>query len=163
MKPLRIITILAIAILILPAFLSAKRMSVATSKANVRTGPSAGYDILWTVSKYTPFEILESQGKWQKVKDFAGDTGWIHLSVLSDTPCMIIKTSEANLREDPGSKEILWVLGKTYPLKFIEKKGNWIHVKDAEVNGWLHKTTVWGFTQQEKKPAKKQKTLTISP
>ena len=149
MRILKAITISAIAILILPAFLSAKMMSVATSKANVRTGPSAGYDILWTVSKYTPFEILETKGNWQKVKDFAGDTGWIHKSVLSDTPSVIVKTKEANLREDPGSKEILWVLGKTYPLKFIEKKGNWFHVKDSEVNGWLHKSTVWGFTKQE--------------
>lgn len=150
MKILKTITILAIAILILPAFLSAERMSVKTSKANVRTGPSAGYDILWTVSRYTPFEILETQGKWKKVKDFAGDTGWIHSSVLSDTPSLIVKTKEANLREDPGSKEILWVLGKTFPLKFIEKKGNWLHVKGNEVNGWLHKSTVWGFTEQEK-------------
>ena len=157
MKTLKTITLLAIAIFILPAFLSAKLMSVATSKANVRTGPSAGYDILWTVSRYTPFEIVESKGKWQKVKDFMGDIGWIHSSVLSKTPSMIIKTSEANLREDPRSKEILWVLGKTYPLKFIEKKGNWFHVKDGKISGWLHKTTIWGFTEAEQKPQKPQK------
>ncbi len=155
MRILKTITILAIAILILPAFLSAKMVSVATAKANVRTGPSAGYDILWTVSKYTPFKILESKGRWQKIKDFAGDTGWIHISVLSDAPCLIVKTKEVNLREDPGSKEILWVLGKTFPLKFIEKKGNWLHVKGNEVNGWLHKSTVWGFTELEKKSEKK--------
>ena len=162
MKTLKTITILTIAVLILPTFLSAERLSIATSKANVRTGPSAGYDILWTVAKYTPFEILESQGKWQKIKDFAGDTGLVHNSVLSDTPCLIVKTEEANLREDPGSKEVLWVLGKTFPLKFIEKKGNWLHVKGNEINGWLHNSTVWGFTEKEKKPVKKRKTLKIS-
>ncbi|MEA3306357.1 MAG: SH3 domain-containing protein [Elusimicrobiota bacterium] len=155
MKILRTIIISIIAILILPAFLSAKMMSVATLKANVRTGPSGGYDILWTVSKYTPFEIIGSKGKWQKVKDFMGDIGWMHISVLSDTPAMIVKTEQANLREDPGSKEILWVLDKTYPLKFIEKKGNWLHVKDDEISGWLHNTTVWGFTEAEQKPARK--------
>ncbi|MBU2529629.1 MAG: SH3 domain-containing protein [Elusimicrobia bacterium] len=155
MKLLRHITILAIAILIWPVFLSAKMTSVATAKANVRTGPSLGYDILWTVAQYTPFEILESKGQWQKVKDFAGETGWIHSSVLSDEPCLIVKTSAVNLREDPESKEVLWVLGKTFPLKFIEKKGNWLHVKGNEVNGWLHNSTVWGFIEQEKKPEKK--------
>ena len=155
MKLLRHITILAIAILVWPIFLSAKMTSVATAKANVRTGPSLGYDILWTVAQYTPFEILESKGQWQKVKDFAGETGWIHSSVLSDEPCLIVKTSAVNLREDPESKEVLWVLGKTFPLKFIEKKGNWLHVKGNEVNGWLHNSTVWGFIEQEKKPEKK--------
>lgn len=147
MRILKTITISVIAILILPAFLSAKMMSVSTTKANVRTGPSAGYDILWTVCRYTPFEVIDSKGKWKKIKDFAGDTGWIHSSVLSNRPSVIVKTAKANLREDPGSNEILWILEKTYPLKFIEKKGNWYHVKDSEVNGWLHKTTLWGFTE----------------
>jgi len=122
MKTLKTLTILAIAILILPTFLAAKMVSIATSKANVRTGPSVGYDLLWTVAKYTPFKILESQGRWHKVKDFEGDIAWIHNSVLSDAPCVIVKTKGVNLREDPGSKEILWILGKTFPLKFIEKR-----------------------------------------
>lgn len=149
LRALRISGILGIAILILTTVLCAKMMSVSTSKANVRTGPGAGYDILWTVCKYTPFEIVDSKGKWKKVKDFSGETGWIHSSVLSNTPSVIVKTEKANLREDPGSNEILWVLQKTYPLKFIEKKENWYHVKDDEANGWLHKTTVWGFIEKE--------------
>ncbi len=139
-KPLLLFFLLAA----IPSLLNAEYLSVFTEKANVRSGPGIKYKKLATVKRYTPFEIIGRKGKWCKIKDFEGGTGWIHISVLAGTPCLMVKTPKANLRAKPGGV-VLWILEKTYPLKFIEKRGSWYHVKDGEIDGWLHFSTIWGF------------------
>lgn len=126
----------------------AKYVSISTEKANVRNGPSVQYEILCTVNKYTPFKVVDTRDSWYKVKDFEGDMGWIHKSVASEAPALIVKSNKANFRDGP-SGNILWVLEKTYPLKFIEKQGSWYHVRDDEIDGWLHFSTIWGFIEPE--------------
>ena len=65
------------------------------------------------------------------------------LSVTSAMAEMIsVKGNKINLRKGPGTKySILWEYGDGYPLEIIQKKGNWIKVKDFEKDsGWVHKS-----------------------
>ena len=123
----------------------AERLSVSNPIANIRSGPGNNYDILWQVEKYHPLLILEKSGNWYHFRDFEGDSGWIHRSLLSNTPTVITKSETCNIREGPGtSSKIVFTVGKGIPFKIIEKKENWIHIQHADGDqGWIHKSLVW--------------------
>ncbi len=50
-----------------------------------------------------------------------------------------IKGRKVNLRAGPGTKyEVLWELGRGFPLKVIKKKNGWLKVRDFENDeGWV--------------------------
>ena len=66
---------------------AAERMAVSVKEANVRAGAAAQLlASLWKVEKYHPIEVLEASGVWLRFKDFEGDGGWIHKSMVDKTP-----------------------------------------------------------------------------
>ena len=60
-------------------------------ETNVRTGPSINYPIKWIYQgNNIPLEIIGKYNNWLKVKDFKGDIGWIHLTLISQSRNFII-------------------------------------------------------------------------
>lgn len=55
-----------------------------------------------------------------------------------------VKGDKVNLRKGPGTEfSVIWEYGNGFPLKIIEKKGNWLKVKDFENDtGWIHNSLV---------------------
>ncbi len=60
-------------------------------------------------------------------------------ATLAHARMVSVARSKVNMREGPGRKyTVLWELGQGYPLKVIERKGNWLKVKDFENDtGWI--------------------------
>jgi SH3-like domain-containing protein len=52
-----------------------------------------------------------------------------------------IAGAKVNMRSGPGTKyDILWELGRGFPLKVVEKKGPWLKVTDFENDvGWVYR------------------------
>ena len=123
----------------------AERLAVSNPIANIRSGPGLKYDILWKVRKYHPLLILEKSGKWFHFRDFEGDEGWIHRSLLSRIPTVITKIKKCNIQEGPGTSfKILSTVGKGIPFKIIKHKGNWLNIQHADGDkGWIHRSLVW--------------------
>lgn len=50
-----------------------------------------------------------------------------------------IAGSSVNMRAGPGtSNEVLWTLGRSYPLKVVSRQGRWLEVVDFENDrGWV--------------------------
>lgn len=48
---------------------------------------------------------------------------------------------EINMRKGPGTNhESIWLLSRGYPLQVIDRKGNWLQVKDFENDtGWVYR------------------------
>ncbi|MBU2574707.1 MAG: SH3 domain-containing protein [Elusimicrobia bacterium] len=138
------------ALLLVPAA-AAELMSVAVEKANVREGPGLENPVLWQAWRFTPFEVLEWSGAWIYIEDFVGDTGWLHQSVLSETPAVIVAGKYANIRKGPGMDyEVLWTVEREYPLKVLERDGDWLKVSDEEeLEGWIYGKLVWGNKEPE--------------
>ena len=123
----------------------AKRVSVQSSTANIRSGPGTRYEILWQVEKNHPLNVLRQSGKWFYFSDFENDKGWIHNSLVKKSSTVITLKDKCNIRSGPGTgRKILFTVEKGVPFKVVGKKGSWLHIKHADGDkGWIHKTLCW--------------------
>ena len=79
------ILLLLLIFFIITSDISAEIKSLKNNKTNVRLGPDISYPIKWKYKKkYLPVKILDKHYNWRKIKDFENDTGWIHISQLSN-------------------------------------------------------------------------------
>ncbi|MFC1798950.1 SH3 domain-containing protein [Thermodesulfobacteriota bacterium] len=123
----------------------AERMAVKSPLANIRSGPGTTHEVLWKVEKYHPLVIFQKSGNWYRFRDFEGDQGWIHRSLLGKINTVITTKDICNIRSGPGtSNKILFSVGKGIPFKIIRPKGTWLHIEHADGDsGWIHKSLVW--------------------
>lgn len=124
---------------------AAERMAVKASIANLRNGPGKQHKVLWQVEKYHPFLVVSKKKNWYEIKDFEGDTAWIHNSLLAKINAVITVKDKCNVRAEPSTKakKVLRV-EKGVPFKVIKRKGDWLRIEhaDGEV-GWIWKSLVW--------------------
>ena len=128
-----------------PTAAASQRMAVKADIANIRARPEIKSDTLWQVEKYYPLLILEKKEAWYRIKDFEGDVGWIHDSLVDDTPTVIVKVDRANIRADAGTQfDLVFDAQKGTPFKVLEKKGQWIKIQHADGDtGWIFSSLVW--------------------
>ncbi len=123
----------------------AERLSVNVEVANIRSGPDTSETIIWQVEKYHPVNVVQKQGEWCLFEDFEGDRGWISRSLLDDTPSVIVKKENCNVRSGPGTDtEISFTVDKGVPFKVLGREGVWLHIMHSDGDqGWIHKSLVW--------------------
>lgn len=145
MKTYSIFSISIVLLIIFNSASLAERLTVESSIVNIRSGPDTKYDILWQIGKYHPIFVLKKSGNWYHFRDFEGDKGWIHKSLVSNIPSVITNKEKCNVRSGPGTKyKILFSTEKGVPFKSLKRQGNWIHVQHADGDkGWIHKSLVW--------------------
>ena len=120
--------------------------SLKNNKTNVRLGPDISYPIKWEYKKkYLPVQIIDKHYNWRKIKDFENDTGWIHISQLSNKKTVIsieenvLVFSKPTIFSRPVKK-----LSQNYSLILKKCSGNWCKVKNKNVIGWVQKDKLWG-------------------
>ena len=123
----------------------AERLTVAADIANIRSGPGKNYEILWKVEKYHPLLVLKKEGQWYQFRDFEGDMGWIHASLLAGTPTVITKSEKCNIRSGPGTQfKVFFAVEQGIPFRVLDRKGKWIQIQHADGDqGWIHESLVW--------------------
>jgi SH3-like domain-containing protein len=123
----------------------AERLTVIKPVANIRSGPGTNFDILWKVEKYYPIFVIEKKDPWFHFKDFEGDTGWVHKSLVDKVEAVITKKDLCNIRSGPGTgNKILFTVEKGIPFKVIKRQGRWLHIEHADKDrGWIHDSLVW--------------------
>jgi len=77
--------------------------SIASGQAMMRTGPGRNYPGTWLyVRPDLPIRVLEIYQSWRKIQDPDGTTGWMQVSLLSDTrSALVIGTSNQPMHEKP--------------------------------------------------------------
>ncbi len=143
---MRFISLLTIVVILSTGgFAMAERLSVSSKIANIRSGPGTGYEILWKVESYYPISVLKKSGSWINFRDFEGDEGWIHTSLVQKKPTIITVKNKCNVRTGPGmSHEIIFTVEKGIPFLIVNRQKSWIQIKHADGDrGWIHKSLVW--------------------
>jgi SH3-like domain-containing protein len=126
--------------------LAAKMVAVRNENVNMRSGPSLKSRVLWKLGTGFPLKVLRQSGKWYKVRDFEGATGWIHRSVVNHSGHMIVKKRKINIRSRPTTRSRV-VAKANYGVVFktLRKSKGWVKVRHGNVVGWIKKTLLWGF------------------
>ncbi|MFC1857101.1 SH3 domain-containing protein [Thermodesulfobacteriota bacterium] len=126
-------------------FAWAERLTVKASVANIRSGPETSYEILWNAEKFYPIVVIEKTGPWYHFRDFEGDEGWIHKSLVGKFSAVITTKPKCNIRAGPGTDfEILFSVESGVPFKVLKRKGNWIFIQHSDGDkGWIHKSLTW--------------------
>ena len=113
---------------------------------NIRSAPSTQSAIVWKVVRHYPFQILASQGVWRQVKDFEGDTGWVHSDYLSTAKTAIVTNEFANIRasatissEKVGKADY----GDVFPVLSVKDKWVEIQMPDSNESAWIYKSLLW--------------------
>ncbi len=123
----------------------AERLAIKSDIANIRSGPGTNTEILWQVEKYYPILVVQKQGDWYLFKDFEGDEGWIHKSLVAPLDTVVVKRDNCNVRSGPGTEnEIHFVAERGIPFKVTKREGVWLQIEHADGDvGWIHKTLIW--------------------
>ncbi|MFC1895209.1 SH3 domain-containing protein [Thermodesulfobacteriota bacterium] len=135
----------AVALLVLwTGLAAAERLAVSVDIANVRSGPGQNHDTIWKVEKYHPIDVVERSGQWCRFRDFEGDEGWIHASLLREMDT-VITTRKANVRSGPGTtNQVILTSESGVAFKVLKKKGKWLQVEHGDgERGWIYSSLVW--------------------
>jgi SH3-like domain-containing protein len=131
----------------IPVACAAKMVSIAKDEAHLRSGPSLKNEVKWVLGEGFPLQVIKSQGKWLKVKDFENDVGWVYAPLTTSTPHMIVKKKLVNIRSGPGEK--YKVTGQArYGVVFrtLERTRSWVKVKhESGKTGWVASRLLWGW------------------
>ena len=144
----KIVTIVSfLSLCIIDNSLASRKLNIISEIANIRSGPGTSYEIMWKAEQYYPISVLKKRGNWYLFRDFEGDTGWVHKSLLGSVNSVVVIKNKCNIRSGPSTKNrILFTVEKGVPFKIIDKRGNWLKVEHADGDrGWIYKTLVKKF------------------
>ncbi len=129
------------------SFANANHVSVKGDNVNIRTGPSKNKPVYMELSKGYPLVVIKRQRNWVKVKDFEGDTGWIHSSLVEKGKTVIVNSrgKKVNMRSGPSTRnKIVAEVYRGVVLTKVGRKGRWLKLKhDDGVVGWIYKPLLW--------------------
>jgi len=128
-------------------------VSLRADQVNLRTGPSVEYPIDWIFKRQNlPVEIIAEYKNWRKVRDWNGDTGWVHQSMVAGKRTIIVTgnirtlRSKANAKSPSVARVEKWVIGKLVSCPGTE---GWCRVKIDGFKGWLRRVEFWGVHRNE--------------
>lgn len=122
-----------------------QRLSVSAKEAKIRAGAGNNFDVVWRAEKYYPFLLVKKSGDWYLIKDFEGDEGWVHKSLVGAAETVITSKPKCIFRAEPKpDAKVLFTIGAGIPFKVIKRSGKWLLVEHADGDkGWVQNTMVW--------------------
>lgn len=126
-----------------------EHVSIAQDGVRIRAAPGLETEVYWLAFKDYPLQVLDQQGDWLRIKDFANDSGWVYAPLTKQERTFIVRVQQANLRAGPGiNYEIVAQAVYGVVFQFLEVEagvgGNWLHVRHQDgTRGWIHEKLLW--------------------
>ena len=122
--------------------------SIAAAEAFGRRGPGKDHRIDWVYrARGLPVRVLEEAAEWRRVRDPAGDTIWLHATLLSPTRTVFVKDAEAPglpLRAAPRLEaEAVAYMQPGVIAVLKECQGGWRKVTANDATGWVPAEALW--------------------
>ncbi|WP_311136187.1 MULTISPECIES: SH3 domain-containing protein [Pseudooceanicola] len=130
----------------LPRFVSMK-----SSRANVRRGPSTTNKIDWEfLRRGMPVEVIAEYGHWRQIRDHDGAGGWVHYALISGNRTALIEQDmlELHARADSESR-VVAKLQQGVIADLGDCTQDWCELSVSGYSGWAPKTTFWGAGPDE--------------
>ena len=126
-------------------------VSLGTSEANARRGPSRSHRIDWVFTRRAmPVMVVAEHGHWRRVVDRDGAGGWMHYSLLSGERTALVEVDMLPLyaRPDAASPVRAYAeLGVTGALAACQP--GWCLLEVAGYRGWVDTDGIWGVEPGE--------------
>lgn len=127
----------------LPRFVSIK-----SSEANARRGPSTTHRIDWVFRHPgLPVIVTAEYGHWRRVADRDGLGGWIHYALLSGSRTVIVDVDMVDLRRRPDPDAPLVArLERGVVARLGDCADDWCELRAGRHSGWTRAAGLWGVT-----------------
>jgi SH3-like domain-containing protein len=126
--------------------------SIAAGRANMRTGPGETYPATWLyVRRDLPIQVVEVYRNWRKVRDPDGETGWMLVSLLSDTRTAIVRgDSPAPMHEQPDEASRVRFRAEPGVVGRISRcSDGWCRFAVGGRDGYIRVDRIWGVARDE--------------
>jgi SH3-like domain-containing protein len=90
--------------------------------------PSPRSKKLFVATRLYPVEVLVTIDNWVKVRDQAGDLGWVEKKLLSERRTVVVSAPAAAVRQSADQRA---------PLAFQAEQGVALDVADPPAGGWI--------------------------
>jgi SH3-like domain-containing protein len=110
--------------------------------------PSLRGSRLYVAPQGMPVQVVTSYGDWVKVRDAAGDMGWLEARALSARRNVIVRVANAKVRAAPNDDAALVMTAdKGVLLELVDPQGGpWVQVRHRDgIAGYVKAAEVWGF------------------
>lgn len=120
--------------------------SVKSGEVNVRIGPHSRYPIKFVfIKKSEPIEVIAKFEQWRKIRDFTGDEGWVHQTMIARKRYVIVKSNH-NIEMKKNNKIIAYLEpGVRATLKECKKEE--CQIITNNIAGWVEGKHLWGTTR----------------
>lgn len=126
-------------------------VSLADQEVNLRYGPSRDHPVKWTYRRQgLPVMIIDEFDTWRQIRDYEGDEGWIHQSLLSGQRHALITGEIRGLRRVPNPDGRVMLRAEPGVVgELLECLFDWCRVEIAGRRGWLAKREFYGALPDE--------------
>lgn len=122
-------------------------VSIAGQQVNMRSGPGSGYPVLWELGFGFPLKVIGKKKHWLRIKDFEGDTGWVHRKFTYKNQTVIVTKKRVNIRSGPSTKDpVVGSAEYTTCFNLLDKIKGWVKIEQpGGRDGWIKQNLVWGW------------------
>lgn len=126
-------------------------VTLASDEVNVRAGPGLRYPIEWVYRKKSlPVEIVREFEHWREIRDFEGQTGWVHKSMLSGQRGILVTGTQRVLYKAPAGDAPPVAQVEAGVVGILSKcKDGWCKVEVSGYDGWIKIGEFWGVNPGE--------------
>ena len=116
------------------------------NNVNLRQGPAKNYPIkIFYKKKYLPVLVQDRSDNYRKIKDHENNTGWIHVSQLSQKKAALVSDDQVVMFKNPTTFSKPLVILEKGRLCLVSKcKNDWCKIKVEKYSGWVKKQSLWG-------------------
>ncbi|MGU3496535.1 SH3 domain-containing protein [Xanthobacteraceae bacterium A53D] len=129
----------------LPYFAALKR-----EVTNVRAGPGTDYPVLWVYRRAGwPVEVLNRFENWRRIRDHAGDVGWVHSAMLARRHTAAVEAPPdghvALTRRPDASAPTKALLAQDVLVELETCRADWCRISVAGRTGYVPQDRLWGI------------------
>ncbi|MBK1667665.1 hypothetical protein CKO28_06410 [Rhodovibrio sodomensis] len=122
-------------------------VSLRPDEVNLRTGPGRRYPIEWVYKRAgMPVEVIGEYGIWRQIRDWQGDTGWVHQVMLqADRTARVVGDGPRPLLAEPAPDAATVALLQPGVIAQLEScESRWCRLTAGGYTGWIRRDAFYG-------------------